>query len=63
MESETIKLNEDELKIITKLDEDIKEEALKLEDTIDLSKILEQTQDLSNEIINNNGGINNESSN
>ncbi len=63
MESETIKLNEEELKIITKLDEDIKEEALKLEDTIDLSKILEQTQDLSNEIINNNGGINNESSN
>lgn len=60
MESEKIKLNGQELNIITKLDEDIKEEALKLEDTIDLTHILEQTQDLSNEIIDNNGVDNNE---
>lgn len=60
MESKKIKLNGQELNIITKLDEDIKEEALKLEDTIDLTHILEQTQDLSNEIIDNNGVDNNE---
>lgn len=63
MESEIIKLNEEELTIITKLEEDLKEENLPLEDTIDLTAILEQTQDLSNEIININGVNNNESNN
>lgn len=63
MESEKIILNGQEMLIITKLDDDLKEDSLMLEDTIDLTEVLEQTKDLSNEIINNDGANDYESKN
>ncbi len=60
MKSEIIKLDGKELKIVTKIDNDLKEEALKIEDTLDLTNMLENTMDLTSEILNTNGENNNE---
>lgn len=60
MKTETIMLDGNELEIITQMDSDLKEDAIKIDDTLDLTNILENTMDLSSEILSNNGESKNE---